>query len=49
MSDPFVRRAGVLALVVASGGAVYLLACLALGVEEMRVVIERIRRLAGGR
>ena len=49
MSDPFVRRAGFLALVVASGGAVYLLACLALGVEEMRFVIERIRRLAGGR
>ena len=46
MKDPFARRALFLALVVASGGAAYLLACLALGVEEMRYIVDKVRSVA---
>ncbi len=47
--DPFIRRALFLSLVVVSGGAVYLLACLVLGVEEMRYIIDKMRSVAGRR
>lgn len=46
MNDPFARRVLFLALVVASGGAAYLLACLALGLEEMRYIVDKVRSVA---